>query len=88
MMLSGCGPKWQAPEYGAVRMIANDGGPTLGYSTESGVQILTVDRWAFKDLNRNGQLDPYEDWRLSAEDRARDLDAQMSSGRGKLSGRR
>src|ERR1700735_5174782 len=33
---------------------------------------------AFKDLNRNGKLDPYEDWRLSPQTRARDLVARMS----------
>ena len=32
----------------------------------------------FKDLNRNGVLDPYEDWRLSPEQRARDLVARMT----------
>ncbi|WP_227742486.1 hypothetical protein [Parabacteroides distasonis] len=28
------------------------------------MRLLTVDGYAFKDLNRNGRLDPYEDWRL------------------------
>jgi beta-glucosidase len=37
-----------------------------------------VDRFAFKDLNRNGQLDPYEDWRLPADERARGLASGMS----------
>ena len=32
----------------------------------------------FKDHNRNGRLDPYEDWRLPASERARDLVARMS----------
>ena len=32
----------------------------------------------FKDLNRNGVLDPYEDWRLSASARARDLVGRMT----------
>jgi beta-glucosidase len=32
----------------------------------------------FKDLNRNGVLDPYEDWRLSPEQRARDLVGRMT----------
>ncbi|HOX83796.1 MAG TPA: glycoside hydrolase family 3 N-terminal domain-containing protein, partial [Chryseolinea sp.] len=51
---------------------------TLGYSITSGVKILTVDRLAFKDLNKNGKLDKYEDWRLSADERAKDLASQMS----------
>ena len=32
----------------------------------------------FKDLNRNGKLDPYEDWRLPATVRANDLLARMT----------
>ena len=40
--------------------------------------LLDVDGYLFKDLNANGVLDPYEDWRLSAEDRADDLLQQMT----------
>jgi beta-glucosidase len=32
----------------------------------------------FKDLNRNGKLDPYEDWRLTPAVRARDLVRRMT----------
>jgi beta-glucosidase len=32
----------------------------------------------FRDLNRNGALDPYEDWRLKPEARARDLVKRMT----------
>jgi beta-glucosidase len=46
--------------------------------TTSGVSLLTVDRFAFKDLNKNGALDSYEDWRLSADERAKDLASKMS----------
>ena len=53
-------------------------GPELGYSPDSGVSILTVDGYAFKDLNRNGELDVYEDWRKSVEERAADLASQMT----------
>ena len=45
-------------------------------SANSGVRLLTVDGYAFKDLNRNGRLDPYEDWRLTPEERAVDLAGQ------------
>jgi beta-glucosidase len=41
--------------------------------------ILTVDNKQFKDLNGNGKLDPYEDWRLSVDARASDLVARMST---------
>lgn len=40
--------------------------------------ILQLQGLRFKDLNANGQLDPYEDWRLPAEQRAADLVARMT----------
>jgi len=40
--------------------------------------ILTVKRLKFKDLNSNGRLDPYEDWRLSVDARTDDLVARMT----------
>ncbi|MFD1314270.1 glycoside hydrolase family 3 protein [Namhaeicola litoreus] len=58
--------------------VANENGSTLGYNDSSGVSLLTVDRFAFKDLNKNGELDTYEDWRLPAEIRAKDLASKMS----------
>ncbi len=51
-------------------MILNEGGATLGYSKSSGLPILQVDGYAFKDLNKNGVLDIYEDWRVDYETRA------------------
>ena len=59
-------------------LVKNPNGPTLGYSSKSGVKILTVDGLAFKDLNKNGKLDKYEDWRLPVSARAKDLASQMS----------
>ena len=59
-------------------LVKNEGGQTLGYSPGSGVKILTVNGLSFKDLNKNGALDPYEDWRLPAETRARDLASKLS----------
>ncbi|MPV49793.1 LPXTG cell wall anchor domain-containing protein [Pseudactinotalea sp. HY160] len=41
-------------------------------------EIITVDDLEFRDLNGNGVLDPYEDWRLSADDRTGDLVERMS----------
>ncbi|NDV70149.1 glycoside hydrolase family 3 N-terminal domain-containing protein [Dysgonomonas sp. 25] len=58
--------------------VHNEGGATLGYSPSSGVSILEVDGFSFKDLNKNGELDKYEDWRLSADERAKDLASKMS----------
>ena len=59
-------------------LVNNNGGPTLGYSLLSGVKIITVDGLSYKDLNKNGKLDKYEDWRLSVDVRARDLASQMT----------
>jgi beta-glucosidase len=59
-------------------LVKNKSGATLGYSALSGVKILTLNGLKFKDLNKNGKLDKYEDWRLSAEERAKDLVAKMS----------
>ncbi len=42
--------------------------------------IIEVDGFQFKDLNDNGKLDAYEDWRLSSEERAKDLVSQMTTG--------
>ncbi|MDO5422218.1 MAG: glycoside hydrolase family 3 N-terminal domain-containing protein [Eubacteriales bacterium] len=41
--------------------------------------IIEADGYQFKDLNDNGQLDPYEDWRLTAEERAEDLLGRMDA---------
>ena len=42
------------------------------------VDILTVEGYQFKDLNKNGTLDAYEDWRLPVEKRIADLVGQMT----------
>jgi beta-glucosidase len=59
-------------------VVTNPNGATLGYTPASGVKILTVNGLAFKDLNKNGQLDKYEDWRLPVDERAKDLASKMS----------
>lgn len=41
--------------------------------------IIEADGYQFKDLNDNGALDPYEDWRLTPEERAEDLLSQMDA---------
>ena len=40
--------------------------------------VVTVDGLRFRDANRDGTLEPYEDWRLPAEARAADLVKRMS----------
>lgn len=54
-------------------MVTNEGGATLGYSKSSGLQLVYADGYAFKDLNKNGALDTFEDWRVDFETRARSL---------------
>jgi beta-glucosidase len=39
--------------------------------------IITVDGLQFRDLDRSGDLTPYEDWRLTAEERAADLVSRL-----------
>jgi beta-glucosidase len=49
--------------------------PVLGIRT---AKIITIAGLHFKDLNRNGKLDKYEDWRLAAGERSKDLLSKMS----------
>jgi beta-glucosidase len=43
------------------------------------VQLLqTEDGFAYRDLNKNGRLDPYEDPRRPIEERVEDLLSQMT----------
>lgn len=58
--------------------VSNDGGETLGYSPDSGVKLIQVGGYAFKDLNKNGKLDLYEDWRQGDDERAEDLAGQLT----------
>lgn len=53
-------------------------GPVLGMAKDSGLKILEVEGgdgfiYAFKDMNNNGRVDPWEDWRLGVDERATDL---------------
>lgn len=49
--------------------------PALGYRS---AKLLTIGGFEFKDLNRNGRLDKYEDWRLPIGVRSSDLLSKMS----------
>lgn len=40
--------------------------------------LLTIQGQTFKDLNKNGRLDPYEDWRLPVAERVADLIARLT----------
>lgn len=56
----------------AIRMDAQPATPSRA------APVLTIGGKQFRDLNRNGVLDPYEDWRLTSMARARDLVGRMS----------
>lgn len=60
------------------KTVSNNKGPTLGYSPNSGIKIITINGQHFKDLNKNGKLDKYEDWRLDVEERAKDLASKLT----------
>ena len=73
------GAKWSEEETadGWIK-VTNEGGETLGYSKDSGVTIIEQDGYAFKDLDQDGELDVYEDWREDDATRAEDLASKMS----------
>ena len=75
LAIAACGPKWELQEADGYSLIVQKKGPELGLSS---APILQDKGYAFKDLNRNGELDLYEDWRLPAEVRARDLASRLS----------
>ena len=47
-------------------------------SAASTEKFMQVDGEWFKDMNGNGALDAYEDWRLTSQERAADLLTKMS----------
>lgn len=70
--------KWSEESKEGYVRVTQKGGATLGYAPSSGVKLIEDDGYVFKDLNRNGKLDKYEDWRLGFEERAIDLASQLS----------
>ncbi|WP_093824678.1 glycoside hydrolase family 3 protein [Spirosoma endophyticum] len=72
------GQNWTEARVGTWTKVTNKGGKALGYSPASGVKLLTDKGFAFKDLNKNGKLDKYEDWRLPTDVRAKDLASKLT----------
>ena len=70
--------KWTLIEKDGYCLITNEGGATLGVSSANKDAIIEADGFAFKDLNRNGVLDKYEDWRLPVQERLDDLAKRLS----------
>ena len=55
----------------------NADGPMIGVTTAGVIQ--TEEGQYFKDSNNNGQLDPFEDWRLPVEERIQDVIKRLTN---------
>ncbi|OUP39227.1 glycoside hydrolase family 3 N-terminal domain-containing protein [Olsenella sp. An188] len=68
--------KWASEEVrdGWTR-VTQEGGATLGVMDAA--RIIQVDGYAFRDMNGDGKLELWEDWRQSADDRAAALAAAL-----------
>lgn len=65
-------------------VVENPGeGKTLSLGKDAGFPLLDVQdgdlTYAFKDMNGNGKLDAWEDWRLTGDARAADLAPQLTT---------
>mgnify|MGYP003580588251 CR=1 FL=1 len=56
----------------------NEPKPSQPVLISRSVKIIEVAGLKFKDLNKNGKLDRYEDWRLPASQRSKELLSKMS----------
>lgn len=65
--------KWKLTHKHEHDIIENEGGKTLSYNPNLGIQIIEQDGFAFKDLNQSGKLEPFEDWRLPLTQRVKDF---------------
>ena len=70
--------KWHEEQKDGYVLIVNEGGTNIAYSPKSGIKIIEKDGYAFKDLNGSGELEPYKDWRLPIEERAKDLASRLT----------
>ena len=80
LMAASCspGPKFSETSHGLYNIIEQKGGAKLGYSPKSGIKIIEADGFKFKDHNRNGKLDKFEDWRVPFKERAADLASRLT----------
>jgi beta-glucosidase len=62
---------------GRAERVERPGQPVLGSRV---VPVIERNGLRFRDLNRDGNLDPFEDWRRTPDERARDLVARMTLG--------
>ena len=69
-------PKWAMEKVDKWFRYTQEGAPTIGLGDEA--HLIQVDGYAFRDLNGNGKLDFWEDWRQTYEDRAAALAQEIS----------
>ena len=71
--------KWSSEETrdGWTKVTNPDGGATLGVMDSA--RIIQVDGLAFRDMNGNGKLDLWEDWRQPVDERAKALAASLDA---------
>ena len=74
-MLQACGQSKTETATETESHAAKSSHPSLGHRS---AQLIEVDELQFKDLNRNGRLDKYEDWRLTPAERSQDLLGRMT----------
>ena len=72
-----CGQGIVVESHEGYSLLTQKDGPALGYASGADSLVIYADDHAFKDLNRNGELDVYEDWRKTPAERAEDLVKQM-----------
>lgn len=70
--------KYTIEEIDNYLLIRNRGGKDIAVAKDQENGFIEVDGYAFRDLNHNGTLEPYEDWRLPEEERIGDLVNRMS----------
>lgn len=58
--------------------ILNEKGRSIGLSKKNVHKVIKVDGYFFKNLSNSDVLEPYNDWRLTAEERAKDLAEKLS----------
>ncbi len=68
--VSGCALLWVSAS-----QASNGASPTI---QSHAIPVLDADGIRFRDLDRDGKLTPYEDWRLTPEARAADLVGRMT----------
>lgn len=77
-----CYSGWEKYELDEITTIKNyswfSDTTNIKFNNSTGTEIIIENNLAFKDLNKNGKLDKYENWTLSAEERAKDLISQMT----------